>query len=317
MKFPYFLKPLAAFGLLSLLVACDSVGEKSEKGNGSAEVTEETMRERLFSRWLSKAELQFRMEKLSPGEYFSVVEGRHYLGNNQYRAIAEIFDGTRYREWAVFWGLTEKELFDYEITLLRLGFERHHSQVFTDSSGQALHQLVMLCPIGAEPFDDRPLTSAQETLDAITRVLEPEKVDEPALDSPADPQEAKIEVPDPSGPEFGNEVAEVVENSPGNPPELVIEEEVAVVVGELDLPQEPVTPPVAEVVKPTEVPVKVDPPKAKIEPKEQMRNHIVVKGDTLSSISRRHRVSVGAIKKANGMSSDMIRIGQLLKIPTK
>lgn len=44
-------------------------------------------------------------------------------------------------------------------------------------------------------------------------------------------------------------------------------------------------------------------------------SHVVVKGDTLFSLSRRYNTSVNAIKSANGLTSDMIRIGQTLTIP--
>ncbi len=43
--------------------------------------------------------------------------------------------------------------------------------------------------------------------------------------------------------------------------------------------------------------------------------HTVVKGDTLSKISRQHGVSVEAIKKANNMSSDNVILGSKLRIP--
>lgn len=45
------------------------------------------------------------------------------------------------------------------------------------------------------------------------------------------------------------------------------------------------------------------------------RTHIVAKGDTLWGISRRYKVTVGAIKSANGMSSDLLRPGDSLRIP--
>jgi LysM repeat protein len=41
----------------------------------------------------------------------------------------------------------------------------------------------------------------------------------------------------------------------------------------------------------------------------------VSKGDTLSSIARKKGTSVAKIKAANGLSSDLIRVGQSLKIP--
>lgn len=43
--------------------------------------------------------------------------------------------------------------------------------------------------------------------------------------------------------------------------------------------------------------------------------HTVVRGDTLSGISRRYGVSTSAIKQANGMSSDTVVLGKQLVIP--
>lgn len=45
--------------------------------------------------------------------------------------------------------------------------------------------------------------------------------------------------------------------------------------------------------------------------------HVVAKGDTLSSIARRHGCSVAALKTANAMKTDLIRIGQALVLPVK
>ncbi len=45
------------------------------------------------------------------------------------------------------------------------------------------------------------------------------------------------------------------------------------------------------------------------------RYHTVVRGDTLWGISRRYGVSVGALKSANKLSSDLVRTGQTLRIP--
>jgi N-acetylmuramoyl-L-alanine amidase len=42
---------------------------------------------------------------------------------------------------------------------------------------------------------------------------------------------------------------------------------------------------------------------------------VIVRGDTLSEIASRYRVSSDNIKRVNGLRSDKIRIGQVLKIP--
>lgn len=46
------------------------------------------------------------------------------------------------------------------------------------------------------------------------------------------------------------------------------------------------------------------------------KTYKVKSGDTLSQIAERHKTSVAKIKKLNGLKSDMIRVGQILKIPT-
>ncbi len=45
-------------------------------------------------------------------------------------------------------------------------------------------------------------------------------------------------------------------------------------------------------------------------------NYTVKNGDTLSQIALRHGVSASALKKANHLNSDLIRVGQKLQIPT-
>jgi N-acetylmuramoyl-L-alanine amidase len=44
-------------------------------------------------------------------------------------------------------------------------------------------------------------------------------------------------------------------------------------------------------------------------------NHVISRGDTLSEIAERYNVSMSAIKSANRLSSDNVRVGQKLKIP--
>jgi murein DD-endopeptidase MepM/ murein hydrolase activator NlpD len=44
--------------------------------------------------------------------------------------------------------------------------------------------------------------------------------------------------------------------------------------------------------------------------------HRVVRGDTLSSIAKRYGTTVAALRRANNLSTDTIRIGQVLAIPS-
>ena len=44
-------------------------------------------------------------------------------------------------------------------------------------------------------------------------------------------------------------------------------------------------------------------------------SHVIARGDTLSEIAERYRVSMSAIRSANHLASDAVRIGQKLKIP--
>jgi LysM repeat protein len=50
-------------------------------------------------------------------------------------------------------------------------------------------------------------------------------------------------------------------------------------------------------------------------PSKPSTYYVVKSGDTLSVIASRHHTSVAALKRANGLTSDMIRVGQGLKIP--
>ncbi len=50
------------------------------------------------------------------------------------------------------------------------------------------------------------------------------------------------------------------------------------------------------------------------EPVRQVR-HVITRGDTLSEIAARYNVSTAAIRAANKLPTDKIRIGQTLRIP--
>jgi len=45
------------------------------------------------------------------------------------------------------------------------------------------------------------------------------------------------------------------------------------------------------------------------------RQHVVGRGETLSAIAMRHGVSVAALRAANGLKTDMVKVGDRLKIP--
>jgi N-acetylmuramoyl-L-alanine amidase len=49
-------------------------------------------------------------------------------------------------------------------------------------------------------------------------------------------------------------------------------------------------------------------------PVKQVR-HVISRGDTLSEIAERYNVSTSAIRAANKLSNDKIRVGQTLSIP--
>jgi LysM repeat protein len=56
-------------------------------------------------------------------------------------------------------------------------------------------------------------------------------------------------------------------------------------------------------------------PKPVPKPAPVLRTHKVVAGDTLLRLARRYGVTAAAIRKANNLQSDLIRLGQVLKIP--
>jgi len=56
-------------------------------------------------------------------------------------------------------------------------------------------------------------------------------------------------------------------------------------------------------------------PQPRPQPRPQARTYTVKRGDTLSGIASRHRTTVAALRRANGISGDLIRPGQVLRIP--
>jgi LysM repeat protein len=139
-----------------------------------------------FTDWMSKAELQYAQESQPPGRYFAFVEGRSTGGFRQYRAARATFPTDQWEQWAVFWGLSEQEMFEAEIKLLRNGFSRQQLQVFTDA-GTAVHQGVWLRPLGLGAI-------AGAVAAAPTPTPEPQPVLEPQTPSPAAVVEPSVPV---------------------------------------------------------------------------------------------------------------------------
>ena len=54
-----------------------------------------------------------------------------------------------------------------------------------------------------------------------------------------------------------------------------------------------------------------------VEPAPEMTVYVVQSGDYLAKISKKFNVTIAAIKKANKMKGDVVRVGQKLKIPGK
>lgn len=301
MKFPaFFLLPLA-FVQLSLLNSCDKSPTR-DTGKPSNVSTASQDDDQRFGPWSSKAELQFQMERLTPDQYFSKVQGRCFEGINQYRTMIDSIPRSEYREWAAFWGLTEKELFDYEIALLRLGFVRNQTQVFMDSSGVALHQLIMLCPVNAVSYDDSPVVTLDKSKIGPAIVEHSQTGGQTAPSAEAG-QDASVEQSTASKPNESTAASSEPKTSGVDDADIATD-----VAEDPDVAQIPKLTVENLIPKATVVPIEKH-------PAGKTHNHIVVKGDTLSSIARRYRISVAALKSANNLGDDALSIKQLLKIP--
>jgi len=58
------------------------------------------------------------------------------------------------------------------------------------------------------------------------------------------------------------------------------------------------------------------PPGTWIAANQRVRRHVVARGETLSEIANRHRVSVSSLRSVNALQTDFVRVGLVLKIPT-
>lgn len=371
MKIPFAVKSFIVIALLAHLVSC----EDSETPEGTTQkkpTTEELAREIEFGPWMSKAGLMFAQEQLPPEDYFAEIEGRVSKGENQYRAITKTLNTDEILSAEAIWGMEAGPLCQYEIARLRKGMERSKSQVFTDTTGKAIHQLIMVLPAGARMEEsDSPNVAAVED-EVISTIPEPILESGTPRTPPSGLQTSQIQsaetISEPDSADSSNDVTDLstegvssgvlepqpatplrippepeVLNSP-NPVTVAVEEtstEVGAAIGELETP-EPVVelanekpdfeaPPRAVIVEDDEVilepeeDTEVDPgptpPAANGELETatpaNFISYKVVRGDTLSGISRRYKVSIAAIKEANGFESDDLRINQVLKVPTQ
>ncbi|MEI6674003.1 MAG: LysM peptidoglycan-binding domain-containing protein [Verrucomicrobiota bacterium] len=104
--------------------------------------------EEEYTQWMTRAELQYFHDQTPADQHFAHIEGRNNGGLNEYRAVKKPLPTEQYAKGAAFWGLTDKELYDCELRLLRSGLVRKSMQAFVDASGTALYQLVWLKPVG-------------------------------------------------------------------------------------------------------------------------------------------------------------------------
>jgi LysM repeat protein len=316
---------------------------------------------------MSKAKLMFVQEQLPPGDYFAEIEGRVSKNENQYRAITKTLNTDKYLRAEAIWGIEAGPLCQHEIDRLREGMERSKSQVFTDTTGKAIHQLIMVLPAGARTVealspnvasvgDAISSTISEPILESGTPRTPPSRLPPPLIqpveaisepdpvDSFSDADDVEEILGEASSRELEPRPTSTSESDPESldPAPAPVSEalEVGVVIGELETPElvvepddqrpELVAPPRAVIVvddeimletgEETEDPV-ADPGSTpdKLEPATPTKfvTYKVVRGDTLSGISRRYKVSVAAIKEASGVESNDLRINQILKIPTQ
>lgn len=309
------LLPACLLGAM-LLAACNE-GEKKSSSFAAAQSLENatlyhssnnTWAEQDFTPWMSRAELQLAQEQLPAGNYFAHVEGRSNGGRCEYRAIHQVFPAERYDQWAVFWGLREDELFDWELRLLKSGFVRQDMQIFANLRSEPIHQIVWLKPTDAHG-EDTP--SAPTVADNDTPASDENPA--PALaDNTSEPEDSPTTSPAPAP---TPPPTAVPVSTPAPAPEPTHAATPA--------PTVPATTPAPEVAKnetkPTPAPADEDtPPRAKPVTEEKIAGRYTVSpGDTLGKIAQRKGTSVSALKAANHLRSDALRVGQKLVIPGK
>jgi len=285
------MKPLFPLVLFTLACLASSCGKRQTHPPASGPVTGETpaagyclpastaWSEEEYTQWMTRAELQYFQDQAPQGHYFAHVEGRNNAGLCEYRAVRKPLPADQYVEAAVFWGLSDKEVFDAELDLLRRGFVRKSMQVFVNASGVALHQLVWLKPVGTPA--PAPQTAASIPPEPVP-ADESSGLDHPATAVAAEPETAPTA--DISPPEVKPPTARVV--------------------------------PPAESAAESRVESRAATERDAASPKK-FTTYTVVQGDVMEKIARRQHTTVEAILAANNLKNDSLQIGQKLKIPKK
>jgi N-acetylmuramoyl-L-alanine amidase len=57
------------------------------------------------------------------------------------------------------------------------------------------------------------------------------------------------------------------------------------------------------------------PPPGTLLAAQQDRKHVIAAGESLAAVAQRYAVSVGSLRDVNGLDTDRVRVGQILRIP--